>query len=567
MKRKIIISFVVSFVIFILFLFFFQPIDSIEDLSTTPELSIVDAQDHEIMHMIHGHKTTPIDIEKLSKKNIEILLTIEDKNFYKHSGFNINRIIKTILSNIKKNESHGASTITQQYIKNVYLNNKKTIGRKIKELYYAIKLEQIATKDEILAGYLNCIYLGNDIYGIADGAKYYFNTSYEDLTISQMTTLVALLNAPSYYSNHLDELEQKRNKLLHALYENSIITLEEYHEAIAPLVFRLNKKIYNSNLLYYVDGVLKELNTLDYSNKFNKIIKIKTRYVQGMNSFSFSTEANYAAIAIDKDGYILSMIGDKEYSSSSFNIVTSGKRDIASTIKPILYYEALKCGFTPSTSYYSGPYSFSYHNEMVTIKNFSSIYPYRNISMREALATSDNIYAIKTHQALGFKTLANHFKAYQIEANSLPSLALGSIGMSLYDLTRIYSQFFTEGTYLDLKYIENIYRGDQILYARSPKNKSLGEPKYFKTIKELMASTFDPSIPHATAASYSTLLKTKCYGKSGLSDFDSYMMGFSDDILIGVWAGYIDNQFLENPEVKRLPKEIFLRLMNSYGFN
>lgn len=564
MKRKIIIISIIFFTTSILFLFFFQPIDSIADISTTPELSITDANDQEIMHIIHGHKTTPIDIRKLDPKNIAILLNIEDKNFYKHSGFNINRIVKTIISNIKKNENHGASTITQQYIKNVYLNNKKSFGRKLKELYYAIKLEQVSTKDEILSGYLNCIYLGNDIYGLANGAKYYFNTSYEDLSISEMTTLVALLNAPSYYSSHIDELEEKRNKLLKVLLEDNIISSSEYSEAKHPLKFTINKNIYNSNLLYFVDGVLKEFNSLDLNSKFNKPFIIKTRYHQALNSSTYNTIANYAAMAVDKEGYIISMIGDKNYYSSSYNIATKGKRDIASTIKPILYYEALKCGFSPNTMYYSGPYSFSYHNEIVTIKNFSSNYPYKNISMREALATSDNIYAIKTHQALGFKTLANHFKAYKLEANSLPSLALGSIGMSLYDLTRIYSQFFTEGTYLNFKYIEHIKRDDKKVYQRLIKHKNLGDATHFKTIKNLMASTFDPTIPHSTAGSYAKYLKTKCYGKSGLSDFDSYMMGFNDDILVGVWAGYIDNAILEDLATKRLPKEIFIKMINSY---
>ncbi len=278
---------------------------------------------------------------------------------------------------------------------------------------------------------------------------------------------------------------------------------------------------------------------------------------------SFSTSANYASIAVDKDGYIVSMIGDKDYYSSSFNITTQGKRDIGSTIKPILYYEALKCGFSTKTSYYSAPYTFSYHDDLVTINNNASIYPYKNISMKEALATSDNIYAIKTHQALGFKTLANHFKTYNIAAKSLPSLALGSVGISLYDLTRIYSQFFSEGIYLEFKYIESVSRDNQVIYVRSYNHKKYGEEKYFKEIKNLMSSVFDTSIPHSTASSISHRLKTKCYGKSGLTDYDSYMMGFNEDILIGVWAGHLDNQLLEDSTTKRLPKDIFAELLNA----
>lgn len=565
MKKKIFLSLLIFFIFILLLLFFFQPIDSIEDLHTTPEISILDSENKEIIHLIQNHKTTPIELTKMKKQNIDILLDIEDKSFYKHSGFSINRIFKTIFSNMKNKTSYGASTITQQYIKNVYLNNQKSFTRKLKELYYAIKLEQVASKNEILTGYLNCIYFGHDIYGIANAAQYYFNTNYEDLTINQMTTLVALLNAPSYYSNHLKELENKKNNLLNTLLNDGIINLEEYMSASVPIQFYITPHLYNSNLLYFTDGVLKEFNSLKLNSKFNKIFQIKTNYNSKMNQLYFPSKANYASMTVDKDGYILSMIGDKNYYVSSYNITTQGTRDIGSTIKPILYYEALKCGFSPNTSYYSAPYTFTYHNELVTINNNASIYPYKAITMKEALATSDNIYAIKTHQALGFKTLANHFKIYNIKANSLPSLALGSIGMSLYDLTRIYSQFFTEGIYLDFKYIVYIKRDNQIIYTRNFKHKTYGEERHFRTIKNLMSSVFDPSIPHSTASSISSKLKTKCYGKSGLTDYDSYMLGFSDNVLVGVWAGYLDNQVLEDTTTKRLPKEIFLNLMNSYS--
>ena len=163
MFKKIFFSSLILFILFILFLIFSKPVSSIQDVNVTPEISIVDEDGTEIMHYIANHKTTPIELDKVNQKCIDILLNIEDKSFYKHSGFNLNRIFKTIISNIKKNQSHGASTITQQYIKNVYLSNEKSLARKLKELYYAIKLEQATSKDEILAGYLNCIYLGNDI--------------------------------------------------------------------------------------------------------------------------------------------------------------------------------------------------------------------------------------------------------------------------------------------------------------------------------------------------------------------------------------------------------------------
>lgn len=564
MKRWVFRLTISFFILIVLLLFVFKPIDSIKDLNSSPEIIILDKDEKPIMFLCNQHKITPIQLENLSEKNKQILLGIEDQDFYKHSGFHITRIIHTIFSNFKNKTSYGASTITQQYIKNVYLNQEKTFSRKIKELYYAIKLEQIEEKDDILTSYLNCIYFGNDIYGIANASKYYFNKSYQDLTIQEMTTFVALLNAPTYYSNHIHELQKRKNQLLAILKNKNIITIAEYEEALKPIEFHITNQIYPSNLLYFIDGVLQEYQSFHIDPKFNESVTIKTQYTPSLNQSQFQTTGDYAYEVINKDGYILSMVGGKDYHTSSFNSVVSSNRDIGSTIKPILYYEALKCGFSKKTTFYSSPYTFTYHKENITIKNNASIYPYRNINMEYALATSDNIYAIKMHQTLGFKTLANHFKQYGIEAKALPSLALGSVGMSLKDLVSIYSQFFTEGFYLKQRYIENVKLNDKLIYKAFIDPQRLGIPTYFKQIKELMSGLFNSTIPHATASSIGSLLKTKCYGKSGLTDYDSYMIGFNEEILIGVWTGYLDNTKLENSHIKKLPKEIFLNLINHY---
>ncbi len=551
LKKKIII---IS--LFISFILFYNPFDSINDTYKS-HITILDNNDCVIATIINNHKTTLINLDDFNDKNIEILLNIEDKNFYTHKGFNIKRIFKTFFSNICNNQKKGASTITQQYIKNIYLNNNKNIIRKIKELYYSIKLESKSSKKEILEAYLNNIYFGNDIYGIANASKYYFNVSYQNLNINQMTTLIALLNAPTYYSNNLDKLEIKKKSILRILLKNDVIDNEEYKNALKPLKIGENQ-IYSSDLLFYLDGVINEVNELKI-NKKNIIIKTNYNKID----LNYKIDANYASIVVDKNGYILSIIGNNDYYKSSFNIVNLGKRDIGSTIKPLLYYEALKCGYDINKEFYSGPYTFMYKNELITIKNNSSIYPYKNISMKTALATSDNIYAMKMHQELGYKTLANHFKNYNIKAESIPSLALGSVGMSLYDLTKIYSQFFTEGYYLELKFIKEINKNDKIIYKRNIKYIQIGEKKYFKKIKELMASTFDNTINHSTAGYLQNKLKTKCYGKTGLTDYDSYMIGFNEDMLVGVWSGYLDNSYLKDSNIKRIPKEIFLNIINN----
>ena len=552
------------FIFLILILFVFQPFTSLADVQKNPEIVITDEQGNELMHYMNYHRITPVDLERFDEDNLSYLLHIEDRSFMTHSGFNLQRIFKTLTSNLFHNQRHGASTITQQYIKNLYLNNSKSISRKIKELYYAIKLEQVATKEQILEGYLNCIYLGNDIYGFANASRYYFNTSYDRLTAQQMIALIALLNAPSYYSSHITAWEKRKNELAKILHDDHLLDTTVYQQVVQPLDFDHCAKLYPDALLYYCDAVLNEFKQIAVKAKFNQKIIIQTRYHSAINDQKFTTNANIASITIDQDGFILSCIGDIDYARSTFNIALNGKRDIGSTIKPLLYYEALKCGYSPSTTHYSAPFSFQYHDETISVSNYGSIYPYQKINMKNALATSDNIYAIKTHLDLGMKTLVYHLRKYNTAAQALPSLALGSIGMSLYQLIRIYSQFFTEGLYLEPKFIETVSLDDQAVFKAHPQKKQLLKSDYVKQIKELMNGMFDSKIKHATGLGIASLLKEKCYGKSGLTDYDSYMIGFSNDILIAVWSGHLDNRELKDSATKKLPKQIFLQQMNAY---
>ena len=181
--------------------------------------------------------------------------------------------------------------------------------------------------------------------------------------------------------------------------------------------------------------------------------------------------------------------------------------------------------------------------------------------MRTALATSDNVYAVKTHLKLGMNTLVYNLKKYNIEAFAIPSLALGSVGMSLLDLIKIYTQFFDNGYYINIRYIYNIHTKTKD-YSFTPKKEIIANPDICNEIRELMAYVFSSSIKYATASSIERKLKMKCYGKSGLTDYDSYMLGFNDNNIVAVWCGDIDNKPLVELEYKRLPKEIFSNLIN-----
>ena len=560
-KKRLFLKIMLITLIFIIILLFNKPLNSFSS-TKNQQIIILDKDDNELLHLSNEHKITPIDLDNLNPLFIDMLLTIEDDKFYEHNGFNIPRIFKSLFNNILKNESSGGSTITQQYIKNTYLSNDKTLSRKLKELYYAIKLEQCSTKDDILTKYLNCIYFGNNIYGLSNACTYYFNKHYSTISINEMITLITLINSPSYYSSNINKLNERKNTLLKILLNKNIITIDEYNTSLVDITFDINPYIYNSNLLFFIDSVITEFKNINITSNFNEVIKIHTDYNPNINNISYDIDASYASIAINKEGFICSIIGNNNYYDSTYNIVLNGNRDIGSTIKPILYYEAIKCGFIDQ-KHYSSPYTFLYDNEYTTINNYSNYYKNEYISMEEALAISDNIYAIKTHQSLGYKTLANHLKKYNINAKPIPTLALGNVGMSLYELTKIYTQFFTEGYYLNPKFIKSITINNKIVHKTTITKKMYGKQLPYIQIKNMLASTFDTSIPHSTCSNITYRLKTKCYAKTGSTDFDSYIIGFNDDILEGAWVGYLDNQPLNDINIKKIPKEIFIEYINN----
>lgn len=553
-KLKLIV--IITFLILISLLSY--NIFSLTNINQNPNILILDKKDEEIAYITNGNKSNLIT--EFDDEFIKLLLFIEDKNYYNHNGFDTKRILKALLNNITFNTKTGASTITQQYIKNTYLSNEKTIIRKLKELYLAIKIENKLEKDEILSNYLSCIYFGNNIYGIKNASIYYFDKEINSLSINDKVALIALLNSPSVYSSNIDKWNEKKNMYAKLLYDNKIITDSEYNDILLPINLTINNYYINSNKCYYIDQVLLEFNKLNLKEEFGKTIIIKTKYDKKSELIKSNLNINYSAISTNKEGFITSIIGDKDYTVSTFNIATDGLRDIGSTIKPLLYYEAIRCGLKDEL-HYSMPYSFKYNNEVINISNSSSNYYNSYIDMKTALATSDNIYAMKTHLTLGMNTLVYNLKKYNIKASAIPSLALGSVGMSLLDLIKIYTQFFNNGYYMKLRYIYQLEINNEI-YNYKVSKKIIGNPEICNQIKDLMGYVFSSSIKHSTSSSIERKLKYKCYGKSGLTDYDSYMIGFNEDNLVGVWCGDINNKLLVDIEHKRLAKELFCNIIN-----
>lgn len=554
--KKVKIILILISILFILLLILLL----IPKVSVNPRIQILDEENQEIAYLINGHKSSSVSIDELKPKHISYILEIEDKDFFNHNGFSLPRIMKSMWYNVLHSSKQGASTITQQYIKNTYLENKKSISRKIKELYLSIKLENNVDKTTILQDYLSTIYFGNNVYGINNASDYYYSKDVGSLSDKEIISLIALWNAPAVYSNNIDKWNEKKDALVSKLYTNGILNKTEYMAALQDISLNINKEYISSNRQYYIDQVISQFKQYTYKAKFNEKIIIKTKYKTSTEKIKSNQEIDYSIICMNKQGYITTCIGNKDYNKSTFNIAIQGKRDIGSTIKPLLYYEAYRCNLEHSI-FTSAPYSFSYKDDTITISNSSNLY-YSDISMRTALAVSDNIYAVKMHLTLGMNTLCNHLKKYNIESNPYPSLALGSVGLSLKELICIYYQFFSGGSYVSASFISSVLLGE-IEYTHTPKYSYFLDKNLVEKTKELLHAPFDSTIPHSTCGNLQALLPHTTYGKSGLTDYDSYAIGFDEENITAVWCGDMNNKELVDPVNKRLPKDLFVQTMNA----
>lgn len=516
-----------------------------------------------------------VKLKDISKELINATIYSEDKNFYKHNGFDIPRIIKSSITNIKsKDLKEGASTITQQYARNLFLTFDKTWERKIKEAWYAFKLENEYSKDQILEGYLNTINYGNGILGIENASLYYFNKSAKDLNLAESSMLAGIPKSPNNYSPLNDEKAAlKRQKIiLNAMIKNKVITKKQKNEALKTKLTYYGKKenLNLSTIMYYQDAVIRELQELKIvSDKTLRQggLKIYTSLdIEAQSSLENSIKTNLegkeemqtsSIVMNPNNGEIIALAGGKDYSKSQFNRAIKSKRQVGSTMKPILYYSALENGLTAATTFLSKPTTFSLDNGLTySPSNYGDIYPNDKITMALAIAYSDNIYAIKTHLFLGEELLVKYAKKMgiksKLEANA--SLPLGTNELTIKEFVTAYASLANSGYNVKSHIIRKVEDSTgTVLYKYKEKKDKILNSSYVYILNELLANTYDVSLKSYTAptcASISPKLTKKYAVKSGTTDYDLWTVGYTPDVVVGVWTGYDDNRKLSNKELK-----------------
>ena len=537
-------------------------------------------------NLFNGANNNWVNINNISKHLINATISSEDKNFYTHHGFDIPRIIKAFSTNVKnKKNIQGASTITQQLSKNLFLSFDKTWNRKLEEAILTLRIESHYKKKDILESYLNTINYGG-IFGIENASQYYFNKKSKDLSLAEATILAGIPKSPSNYSpiSNYKNAKKRQKIILNLMVKNKYITQKEadnaYQEKIEITGATSKEK---SNLIgYFEDAVLNELNKIDSIPKSlidTKGLKIYTTLdpnalkilEDNINKYITDPNLEISSVIIDpNNGNIKAIAGGKNYIKSQFNRVINSKRQVGSTIKPILYYAALENGFTPSTTFTSEKTNFNLgNNKTYSPNNYNNIYKNGPISMSAAIAYSDNIYAVKTHIFLGEDTLIDTAKKLGIKTQLKPniSLALGTSEINILEMINAYSTFANTGYIVTPHFITKVEDMDgNILYKfKEKKSRVLNEDSVF-VLNELLTSSYDPSLLDyntPTCLAIKPKMSKKYAIKTGTTDTDHLIFGYNKDILMGIWMGYDDNKKIE-VSVGNAMKNIWIDTMENY---
>ncbi|WP_066375233.1 MULTISPECIES: transglycosylase domain-containing protein [unclassified Anabaena] len=498
-----------------------------------------------------------LNLEQIPDNLKNAFIAIEDRRFEQHSGVDPQGIIRAAINNLRsQNIVEGGSTITQQLARILFLNQERTVWRKVKEIRLAQKLETELTKDQILERYLNLVYLGAGAYGVADAAWVYFSKPVDQLTLAETATIAGLAPAPSTYSPATNPAlaKQRRNLVLQRMQEDGFITAAE-RQAASQAAIQLKPSLPKRLQVaapYFSSYILQELPkyvpadvlakgglTVETSlnpnwQKAAEAAVAKTLKNQGR--WQKFTQA--ALVAIDpRNGEIQAMVGGKNFGKNQFNRVTQAQRQPGSTFKTFVYAAAIATGKNPNDSYLDAPFVVDDYEP----KNYGRTFRGR-MSMRDALTRSVNVVAVKVLLDVGFDPIINVAHNMGIKSNLLPtySLALGSNEVTLLELTSAYGSFATQGLYTQPHGIRRILnRKGEVIWSVDFQPKRVIDP----TTAAIMTWMLRNVVEAGTGAA-AQLGNRPVAGKTGTSDEarDLWFIGYIPQVVAGVWLGNDNNR-------------------------
>ena len=554
----------ISFIVIIIGLYTYAYLSPKLDIKTSGSLYLYDSNNELVYQGSRNNEWA--NLEDISDYLIDATIAVEDKNFYKHHGFDYLRIIKAMYLNIKSGTIvQGASTISQQYIKNLYLDFDQTWERKIEEAFLTLELEVHYEKDEILEGYLNTINYGQGNMGIVSASEYYFNKKPSELTLEEAIMLAGISKNPARYNpvSDYDACIARAKVVAKSMLNNEYIDEDTYNS-----LFQDKIEIYGQNktnnlqmLMYYQDAVMDELASISEIPEslidagglkiYTTLdIDMQANLEENILENKPDDEIQVASVVVDPNtGAVRALTGGMDYAKSQYNRALESKRQVGSTMKPFLYYAALENNMTMSSTFSSVPTTFTLSNgQTYSPQNADSLYADKEITMAAALALSDNIYAVKTNLFLGIDKMIEvaHRTGIEADLDEVASLPLGTSEINLLDFATGYTTFATGGYKKDLYFIERIEDLEgNVLYEKEHEKKLVLNPNYTYILNEMMNTTSnDAYVDYTTptALTVSANFTNKYAIKTGSTNTDFWIVGYNKDALVMTWMGYDDNK-------------------------
>ncbi len=532
------------------------------------------ASDKTLLAEFFVEKRVPISLDAIPKYLKNAIIATEDTHFYEHAGVDIKGVARALVKDIMARRFvEGASTITQQLAKTLFLTSKKTILRKIKEVLLAIQIERRYTKDEILALYLNQIYLGSGAYGVEAAANIYFGKSAQDLNLPECALVAGLPKSPSRYSPlvNRDLALKRRTIVLGRMRQTGVISEKEYQEAKeAPLVLaEVKQEEWRAPyFVKYVKAFLEDTlgqeslykrglavyTTLDSAKQSlaEKVFKDGLEQLEKRINQGYAEGTKYpqgALVCLDAhQGSILAMVGGRDFDESRFNRATQALRQPGSAFKPIVYAYAIEQGFVQNDTIWDGPIEFkSGGEENWAPVNFSGDYK-GEMTLRWALAVSENIPAVKLLNKLGAESVAQFAHNMGITSVFQPNLtlALGASEVALLELTAAYAVFPNQGIWVKPCAVVEVFDSDgRLLWRMKPQRRTVMRKESAYIITDMLQGV----VQNGTGQKAKRIGRP-LGGKTGTTNTyrDALFVGFSPTLVTGVWTGCDNHESIGDHE-------------------
>lgn len=543
-----------------------------------PQITIR-TQDGEVLAKYGDLYGKPLVYSQIPQDLIHAVVATEDQRFFEHFGFDVWGIVRAYLVNLKAGRYvQGGSTITQQLSKIAYLTPEKTLKRKLLEVIIALQLEQKFTKEQILTLYLNRIYMGRGVYGIDGAARYYFGKKTEDLGLYESAIIAAMIKAPSRYSpaNNFALAVSRAKYVLDRMVDEGYITQEQARKARPPQI--IHRGI-NHGLLknpYFADYILTELH--DKIGEIKQDINVFTTLDIGLQNtlengmhqhqseMAVSKATQAAGIVMESNGAIKAMMGGLDYAQSQYNRSVNAYRQPGSAFKLFVYLAALENGISPNSHFVDEPRSY-YQGKglpMWTPKNFTNKH-YGEMNVERAFAHSINTIAVQVSEEIGREKVIEMAHRLGVDTNipNLPSIALGSIDITLLDLTAAFAHVANSGVSVKpFAILEITDAKDKIIYQHEG---LILEQKINPNIAAEMKSMLGKVIEGGTGRS-ANLTFQNAYGKTGTSQDhrDAWFVGFTDKLVTGIWVGNDDNSPMDKVSGGNIPAKIWKDCNDNY---